>query len=85
MCFMGMVRDDPERIISMTKMLKDNLDRGHAPAPTPDQAPFRKIMDSTIEKILSHEKDVKKSGGIIIDLYDDLLDEMINAGLGGFM
>ena len=66
-------------------MLKDNLDRGHAPAPTPDQVQFRAIVNSTIEKILSHEKDVKKSGGIIIDLYDDLLDDMIVAGLGGFM
>lgn len=85
MGFLGVVRDDPEGIISIVEMLKDNLDRGYAPIPQPEQVSFRETVNVMIEKILSHKDKVETSGQLIINLYDDLLDELMNAGLGEFM
>lgn len=77
------VANDPEGILRMTRMLKENIERGHVPEPTQGQKSYRKSVDAMIAGILSYEGRLKEKGvgQKLIDFYDDLVDEMINAGL----
>jgi hypothetical protein len=84
--FLYIVKDDPEAIMSLVTIMKKNFEQGKVPNPTPGQIPFRKAVVAMIEKILSHKNKIEENRQLIVDLYDDLLDELINAGLGrGFM
>jgi hypothetical protein len=86
MGFLFGVKDDPRGIISIVKIMQENIKRGYLPEPTsPGQISSRKCLPGLIEKILFYEDKVEENGQVIIDIYDDLLDELVNSGLTDFM
>lgn len=66
--FMPGAGDKTENIVSILKMLNENIKRGYTPA-------LPKSIKTQVERIIS--LDPKKDRERIKEIYDDLLDEFI--------
>ena len=85
MTFLLNAKNRPKKIIDMVKLMEINLRQRFVPDPMPEQVPSREAVAVMIEKILSHENKIEENGDLIISLYDDLLEELPNAGMREFM
>jgi|WetSurMetagenome_2_1015567.scaffolds.fasta_scaffold743741_2 hypothetical protein len=71
--FMPGVRDDPSKIISILKMMKENIESGR-------MDPLQEPMNNQMERMLS--LDPEKDGETIMAIYkNDFLDEFITRGI----